>query len=167
MHNVVKGVGVGVACIAFHFAFLSLGRSVPPAERKADGNQSEVNLIEMDFSHGDDSETTRSRPGPINSIAVMPYSDTMFPKLMAKFGPTIPMIDRERGNAAQITALDTRCDEVMNVQITSSSTSNNRRYYAECRNRARFYFDADSIEAGYPAGLQTWDRILADGLENW
>lgn len=113
------------------------------------------------------SSTQRDTPAPINSVATMTYSREMFPKLVQKFGPTIPTINRERTAAAKITALDTRCDEVMNVQVTSRSTTGNRRYYAECRNRARLYFDAASIAAGHPAGIQSFDDIKAEGLEDW
>ena len=108
-------------------------------------------------------QTERAPPASINSAATLAYTADMFPGLVRKFGAMIPTIERERNAAAQITALDTQCDEVMNVQITSSSASNNRRYYADCKNRTRIY----SIAAGHPTGLQTWEDILADGLENW
>ena len=112
-------------------------------------------------------QTERSTPAPINSAARLAYTADMFPSLVRKFGAMIPTIERERNAAAQITARDAQCDEVMNVQITSSSVSNNRRYYADCKNRTRIFFDSESVAAGHPTGLQTWQAILADGLEDW
>ena len=109
----------------------------------------------------------RSSPAPINSGATSAYTVDMYPTLVRKFGAMIPTIERERSAAAQITAQDTNCDEVITVQITSRSVSNNRRYYADCKNRTRIFFDAESIAAGHPAGLQTWDDILADGVLSW
>ena len=97
----------------------------------------------------------------------MTYSRDMFPKLVDKFGPMIPTIEKERAAAAKITSFQQGCDRVTNVQITTRSTATNRRYIADCENRTRYFFDTDTIAAGYPAGMQTFDDMTSDGLEDW
>ncbi len=137
------------------------------AEEMAEGSEAAAPVL---ASHGVEDRgggTERTSPAPINSAATMAYTADMFPGLVRKFGDMIPTIERERNAAARIAALYTRCDEVLNVQITSRSAGNNRRYYADCTNRTRIFFDTKSIAAGYPAGLQTREDMLANGLENW
>lgn len=109
----------------------------------------------------------RKEPAPIDSYATMAYSREMFPQVVQKYGAAIPAINRDRVAAAKIAALDTRCDEVVMTAITSSSTIANRRYFADCGNQTRFFFDADSIAAGYPVGMQTADDMIKDGLQDW
>lgn len=114
-----------------------------------------------------DDQTWQHAAAPIHSSATLAYTPDMFPGLARKFGSAIPGIERERKRAAQIAAMERQCDEVMTVQITNGSTSNDRRYYADCKNRTRIFFDVPSIASGNPTGLQTWDAIIADGLEDW
>ncbi len=78
----------------------------------------------------EDGSPLRESPAPINATALMPYTADNYPDTVAKYGSTISKMEQERKTAAEITAMDVRCDEVMTVEITTRSSSNNRRYIA-------------------------------------
>jgi hypothetical protein len=114
------------------------------------------------------SKTLQSAPkrhlAPVSEMAIASYTRDDYPAVVAKFGSAIPAINRDRKAAADIAALDERCDRVTNVQIASRSPKANRKYWAECGNLTRFRFDEQSLAKGEVLTVQTRGDFIRDGL---
>lgn len=107
------------------------------------------------------------RKGQIDPIALMPYTRDQFPQTVAKYGKAIPALERDRAKAAKIAAAHPDCDVVQNVQVTTRSPKVNRRYWVECSNITRLFFDEASLAEGKPAKVQTVADMGRDGLAQW
>lgn len=109
----------------------------------------------------------RDTPATIRPEAIEPYKASEYPKVVAKWGKTIPAINADRKRAAEIAAQDARCDDVILVQIMNASPRVNRRYYAECENVTRYFFDEKGLNEGRFVDAQTFEDMKKDGLKDW
>lgn len=107
------------------------------------------------------------RKGQIDPIALQPYTRDQYPQTVAKYGKAIPALERDRAKAAEIAAAHPDCDVVQNVQVTTRSPKINRRYWAECSNITRLFFDEASLAEGKPVKVQTVADMGRDGLAEW
>ena len=107
------------------------------------------------------------QPVRIEGIAVDPYARDQYPATFAKFGGAVVAVNSDRKEAADIAATYADCDYVQNAQITTASPMVNRRYWVECGNLTRLYFDEDSLRKGEPVELQTKANWIANGLKDW
>ncbi|MFV0645415.1 MAG: hypothetical protein ACK5NN_13110 [Sphingomonadaceae bacterium] len=109
----------------------------------------------------------RTAPVGISSIASGAYTRAEYPTTFRKFGGAVSDINADRLAAANIAALYEDCDYVENSQITTRSPMQNRRYWVECRNLTRLFFDQESLARGEPVEVQTKAVWLQDGLKDW
>lgn len=109
----------------------------------------------------------RTKPVGISEIASSAYTRDQYPTTFAKFGSAVRDINADRLKAAKIAALHSDCDYVENAQITTRSLTKNRRYWVECSNLTRLFFDEESLARGEPVEVQTKTIWMRDGLKDW
>ena len=132
----------------------------PEAQELAERRKRGLNAIKAEFEQPE-------RKGQIDPIALMPYTRDQYPQTVAKYGNAIPALERDRAKAAKIAATHPDCDVVLNVQVTTRSPKVNRRYWAECSNITRLFFDEASLTAGKSVKVQTVADMGRDGLSEW
>lgn len=109
----------------------------------------------------------RNTPAHIDDIAIDPYTRDQYPTTYRKFGATVSALNADRKKAAEIAATYVDCEGVENSQVTTHSPKINRRYWVECSNLTRLYFDEESLAKDRPVELQTKADWIADGLKDW
>lgn len=132
----------------------------PEAQELAERRERGLNSMKAEFEQPE-------RKGQIDPFALMPYTRDQYPQTVAKYGKAIPALERDRAKAAKIAAAHPDCDVVQNVQVTTRSPMVNRRYWAECSNITRLFFDEESLAAGKPVKVQTVADMGRDGLADW
>lgn len=132
----------------------------PEAQELAERRERGLNSMKAKFERPE-------KKGQIDPVALMPYTRDQFPQTVAKFGKAIPALERDRAKAAKIAAAHPDCDVVQNVQVTTRSPKVNRRYWAECSNITRLFFDETSLAEGRPAKVQTVADMGREGLADW
>jgi len=109
----------------------------------------------------------RKVPVGISSIASGAYTRDQYPSTFQKFGSAIQQINVDRLAAAKIASLNKDCDYVENSQIITRSPKQNRRYWVECRNLTRLFFDEESLARNEAVTVQTKAKWIRDGLKDW
>lgn len=132
----------------------------PEEQKLAERRERGLNAMKAEFEQPE-------RKGQIDPIALMPYTRDQFPQTVAKYGNAIPALERDRAKAAKIAAAHPDCEVVRNVQVTTRSPKVNRRYWVECSNITRLFFDEASLAEGKPAKVQTVADMGRDGLAQW
>lgn len=132
----------------------------PEEQELAERRERGLNSMKAEFEQPE-------RKGQIDPIALMPYTRDQYPQTFAKYGKAIPALERDRAKAAKIAAAHPNCDVVQNVQITTQSPKVNRRYWVECSNITRLFFDEASLADGKPVKVQTVADMGRDGLAVW
>ena len=130
------------------------------ADEVSERRERGLNSMKADFEQPE-------RKGQIDPIALLPYTRDQFPETVAKYGKAIPALERDRAKAAEIAASHPDCDVVQNVQVTTRSPKVNRRYWVECSNITRLFFDEASLLIGQPAKVQTVADMGRDGVAEW
>lgn len=152
-----------LSSVGFIFAIAGVSAAMSPNAAPAVGNATIINASPPEEPVSMD----RNEPVGISSIAIDAYTRDQYPATFQKFGSAVTNINADRFAAASIAALNPDCDYVENSQVTTRSPKQNRRYWVECRNLTRLYFDEESLARNEAVEVQTKAIWIADGLKDW
>ena len=98
----------------------------------------------------------------IDPTALSPYTKAGYPKMMRKYATRIKEIEQFRRRAAELAVDSGKCDFVEWAEMSiNSSTLKKLRFWVDCKNGERIYFDEFEISKNAVALTQkerAWDK---------